>query len=84
MSKTAFSRNGAIWSHTCVRISVQDRAVPYLLAYVDLDDGPRILAHLDEPSRALKVGDRVRLTRVTESGDAVVVLETRSPLSAIP
>ena len=56
-----FGPGGTVWSATVVRIPVPGREPPYALAYVDLDDGPRVLSHLD-CADALDVGTRVRLT----------------------
>ncbi|CND73438.1 Predicted nucleic-acid-binding protein containing a Zn-ribbon [Mycobacterium tuberculosis] len=55
-----------------VRIPIADRTPPYALAYVDLDDGPRILAHLAgewPEGRAPTIGCRVRLTEPSAAGD---------------
>jgi len=64
-----FGPEGTVWSHTTVRVAVSGREPPYTLAYVDLDDGPRILAHAAGP---VEVGDRVRLTGTTADGDPEV------------
>ena len=53
-----FGPGGTVWSSTVVRIQVPGRTPPYALAYVDLDDGPRVLAHTAEQQ---PVGSRVRL-----------------------
>lgn len=52
-----------MWSATVVRIPVAGRTPPYALAYVDLDDGPRVLAHVvaGNGDTAPSVGARVRL-----------------------
>lgn len=66
---------GTVWAATVVRIPVGDRVPPYSLAYVDLDNGPRILAHVvaDGPEAvAPSVGDPVRLCGVTATGDPMV------------
>lgn len=56
-----------------MRIPVPGRTPPYALAYVDLDDGPRVLAHVvhargrhDTP---VPIGSRVRLLVSTEDDD---------------
>ncbi|GAA4658714.1 Zn-ribbon domain-containing OB-fold protein [Amycolatopsis dongchuanensis] len=70
-----FGPEGTVWSSTVVRIPVADRTPPYALAYVDLDDGPRILAHLpaDWPNdRVPPIGSRVRLTDLSAEGDLQV------------
>jgi uncharacterized OB-fold protein len=63
---TAFGPDGAIWAVTVVHVAAGDRDVPYTLAYLDLDDGPRLLVHLD---RAAAVGERARLVAPTSDGD---------------
>jgi uncharacterized OB-fold protein len=52
-----------------VRVPVPGRTPPYGLAYVDLDDGPRILAHAPGTP---DVGARVRLAPKTPDGDLAV------------
>ena len=56
----AFGPRGVVWSSTIVHIPVGDWRPPYALAYVDLDDGPRVLAHLDAPE-ILAPGTPVRV-----------------------
>ncbi|MGW4066608.1 Zn-ribbon domain-containing OB-fold protein [Nocardia grenadensis] len=65
-----FAGAGTVWSHTVVHIAVGTHVPPYTLAYVDLDNGPRILAHVDgEPVR---VGSSVRLIGPSDEGDVRV------------
>jgi uncharacterized OB-fold protein len=65
-----FGPLGTVWSATVVRIPVPGREPPYGLAYVDLDQGPRILAHVaDDGAVALAPGARVRLRGLTGNGD---------------
>jgi uncharacterized protein len=45
-----FATTGTVWSATVVAIPVGDRRPPFGLAYLDLDDGPRVLVHLAEPA----------------------------------
>jgi uncharacterized OB-fold protein len=49
---------------------VGHRKPPFALAFVDLDDGPRVLAHV-VPAEALPVGSRARIIGEDE-GDIVV------------
>jgi uncharacterized OB-fold protein len=73
LSAAVFGPGGRIWAVTSVHISVQERPTPYVLAYVDLDDGPRILAHVHtDPAAVPLVGDRVVLAGVTSTGDPLV------------
>jgi uncharacterized OB-fold protein len=68
-----FATEGTVWSATVVRIPVGERRPPFALAYVDLDDGPRLLVHLDDPT-APSIGTRVRITG-TDRGDLVASVE---------
>jgi uncharacterized protein len=65
----SFTPSGSIWASTVVAIPVGNRKPPFALAYIDLDDGPRVLAHLALPESA-PIGTRVTVTAV-ESGDLV-------------
>jgi uncharacterized OB-fold protein len=66
-----FGPDGAVWSSTVVHIPVGRWKPPYAIAYVDLDDGPRVLAHLG-PAAVLPPGTRIRVRGGTESGDILV------------
>jgi uncharacterized protein len=69
---TAAGPGGRVWAATVVRIPVPGRTPPYGLAYVDLENGPRVLAHTvgEEP---LAVGQEVRLAAPGAEGDLTVV-----------
>lgn len=72
-----FAAAGIVWSATVLHVSVQEREVPYALAYVDLDDGPRVLVHV--PGRP-RVGARVTLRGTTAAGDLEAAeLEQEAP-----
>lgn len=62
-----FATTGTAWTSTVVAIPVGERRPPFGLAYLDLDDGPRVLVHLAEP-RVLELGARLRITG-TDRGD---------------
>ncbi|WP_255411489.1 Zn-ribbon domain-containing OB-fold protein [Georgenia sp. SYP-B2076] len=63
-----FGPHGTVWSSTVVRVPLPGREPPYALAYVDLDDGPRVLGHLSSPHR-LPVGAAVTLRGSSALGD---------------
>ena len=67
VAPAGFGPAGTVWSSTVVRIPVPGREPPYALAYVDLDDGPRVLAVTTGESR-LPVGARVTVTSVDDEG----------------
>jgi uncharacterized OB-fold protein len=71
-----FGPTGTVWSHTRVHIAVGDRVPPYDVVYVDLDDGPRILAHATNPAGAaeLVIGATVELRGRTPAGDPAVAV----------
>jgi uncharacterized OB-fold protein len=54
------------------RVPLPGRDPPYVLAYVDLDDGPRVLAHVPGPAERVPVGSRVRVAGRSELGDLTV------------
>jgi uncharacterized protein len=65
-----FGPDGAVWAVTVVHVPAQEGdEVPYTLAYVDLDAGPRLLVRLDESLAPARVGARVRLTASSPAGD---------------
>ena len=66
-----FGPGGTVWSSTDVHIAVGERAAPFTVAYVDLDDGPRVLARV-VPDGEVPSGTSVRLTGVDDRGDLVV------------
>jgi uncharacterized OB-fold protein len=72
-----FGPGGTVFASTVIRIAVAGRQPPYVLAYVDLDDGPRILTHVRVQSAdvtAPAVGVRIRLAGLSTDGDPLVVV----------
>ena len=69
---TDFGPGGTVWSSTVVHLDIAGIAAPYGLAYVDLDDGPRFLAHVDGSKEPLVVGSRVTISGINERGDIEV------------
>lgn len=69
ISDTDFAVTGAAWSSVHVAIPVNDLPAPFALAYVDLDDGPRVLARLSGPD-ALPIDTRVRIVG-SDAGDLI-------------
>ena len=67
---TEFGPEGVVWASTVVRVALPGRTPPYSLTYVDLDEGPRVLGHL-ELSMLVRVsaGQRVRLVGESADGD---------------
>ena len=72
-----FGPGGRVWAATVVRLAVGGRTPPYALAYVDLDDGPRVLARLDA-AVAPAPGTRVAVAG-DDDGDLVVRIDHGAP-----
>jgi len=69
----SFGPGGTVFSATVLRVPTPGRTPPSGLAYVDIDDGPRILAHVRGPNdAALTPSDRVELSGTTDEGDPEV------------
>jgi uncharacterized protein len=61
-----FAAAGTVWASTVIHIEVGHRMPPYALAYVDLDDGPRVLGLQRQP-QAFTPGTRVVLAPASDS-----------------
>ena len=75
LSEHDYGPEGTVWSATILRAGVPDREPPFGLAYVDLDDGPRVLCHVDaegDEPELLYPGTRVTLSGLTERDDPKV------------
>ncbi|VTZ65463.1 Zn-ribbon domain-containing OB-fold protein [Sinorhizobium medicae] len=57
----ALARSGSVYSFTVVHQAPPGRQTPYTLAYVDLEDGVRVMAQIDSGGRPIEVGDPVTL-----------------------
>jgi uncharacterized protein len=67
-----FGPAGTVWSSTVVRIAVPGRTPPYTLAYVDLNDGPRVLAEVVGATERVEVGAGVVLSQQSDIGNVMV------------
>ncbi|SNS35630.1 Zn-ribbon domain-containing OB-fold protein [Rhodococcoides kyotonense] len=74
LAPDTFSPSGRLWASTLVAIPVGNRTPPFALGYIDLDDGPRVLAHLAEPT-SLPIDTRVTVTGL-EFGDLVAEVDS--------
>lgn len=70
---------GVVWTFTVVEIAAHpawQNETPYVLAIVELDEGPRFLTNvLGCPPGTLCVGERVRLARRDEQRDGAPPLQ---------
>lgn len=73
LEEARYGPEGTVWATTTLHVASGGREAPYTLAYVDLDDGPRLLAHVEAgPALGLQVAERVRLAGLTGHGDPQV------------
>lgn len=70
VEETSFATAGVVFASTCLRVRVPGRTPPFAMAYLTLDDGPRILVHTPG-AEPLPVGSRAVVTSVDEAGDPV-------------
>lgn len=73
-----FGSSGVIFASTCMRVGVPNHAPPYAIAYLVLDDGPRVFVHT-EGDAPTPVGSRARIVRVSELGDLVARADDETP-----
>lgn len=61
---TLLRGSGTVYSYTVVRSERESwpELVPYVVAIVELDEGPRMLAHLEGPSSDLRIGASVEVS----------------------
>ena len=67
---------GTIYASTVVRRDVGEfaAATPFVLAYVELDEGPRMIANVvDCDVESVRIGDRVRAIFHPTEGEAALV-----------
>lgn len=72
MTEKLYGPVGTVWSSTAVHIRLPNHVPPYSLVYVDLENGPRVLAHVNRSDVRLPVGQAVRLMEATANGDLQV------------
>jgi uncharacterized protein len=74
-ASVALSPLGRIHTFTVIRQAPPGRVTPYTLAYVDLDDGVRVMAQVDGEADELSIGRPVKLTiRPVDRREGVDVL----------
>lgn len=74
LEDAAFGPDGEVFASTVLQVRVPGHRPPTGVAYLVLDDGPRILVHTPG-DRPLPPGARARLTSVTGAGDLVARLQ---------
>jgi uncharacterized protein len=71
LASREYGPGGVVWASTVLRVPIGDYRPPRAVAYVDLDDGPRIIVQLEGEADAAPVGPgtRVELTGLSQQGD---------------
>ncbi len=62
MTMVPIGRRGNVYTYTVVHQVPQGYEAPFAVAYVDVEDGVRVFAHVAREPSALKPGAKVRLT----------------------
>lgn len=76
MAEDRFGPAGVVAASTCLRVRVPGYDPPYAIAYVDLDEGPRVFVHTPD-GIVIPVGTRVTITGETPLGDIAVSAQTQ-------
>lgn len=76
-----FGDTGVVWASTCMRVGVPGYPPPYAIAYLVLDDGPRVFVH-SEGETPLVPGTRARIVRISDLGDLVARAENTEGVAA--
>jgi uncharacterized OB-fold protein len=66
----ALSSEGELYSFSRVHMAPKGWDVPYVIGYVDLPEGLRVLAHIDESHGAPRISGKVRLGEGRVGSDA--------------
>ncbi|MBB6306054.1 Zn-ribbon domain-containing OB-fold protein [Xanthobacter tagetidis] len=66
----ALPSEGRLYSYSVVHQAPKGWDVPYVLGYVDLPDGLRVLAHIAAPPAAIAIDQQVRLALGVVGTDA--------------
>lgn len=61
ISKAQLAREGVLYSYSVVHAAPRGWTVPYVLGYVDLADGIRVLAHIEGAREAVRIDAKLRL-----------------------
>lgn len=69
-----FGPTGTVWSFTTVHVAADSHDTPYTLAYLDLDDGPRLMVELVGDASTARVGAPARLCPETSLGNPAAEL----------
>jgi uncharacterized OB-fold protein len=56
------SEEGELYSSSRVHMAPKGWDVPYVIGYVDLPEGLRVLAHIDDSHRDPRIGAKLRLS----------------------
>ena len=62
MDETPIGRQGTLYTYTVIHQLPQGYDEPFAVGYVDLDDGIRVFAHIDNTPESLTIGARLDLT----------------------
>ena len=62
MVELAIGRRGTLYTYTVIHQLPQGYDAPFAVGYVDLDDGVRVFAHIENTAESLQIGSELELT----------------------
>ncbi len=85
MTETAIGRRGRLYTYTVIHQLPHGYEEPFAVGYVDLDDGIRVFAHIENTPDCLVIGGELELTsaalRRDDTGTALTGPKYHSPNS---
>jgi len=76
--RVTFSKLGTVYSYTIVNSAPEafESQTPYILAIIQLDDGPKVTAQLTDLDGEPQIGDRVEMVtrRLFTDGDRGIII----------
>jgi len=65
MTETPIGRRGVLYTYTVIHQLPQGYDEPFAVGYLDLDDGVRVFAHIENMQPSLQIGAELELTEAT-------------------
>ena len=59
ITRVELSSLGSLYTFTVVHVAPRGFQIPYAVGFIDLDDGVRVFAQIEEPAESLAIGQRV-------------------------
>jgi uncharacterized OB-fold protein len=81
LESVRFSARGTLYTYSEVHVAPKDFSTPYVIGFVDLEDGVRVFGQIEGPANALKPDQTVEMTtgivRTRANGTPVISYKFR-------